>query len=266
VERTSSRERMDVVGEETLTDEPPEDMVMIDSDDPDGFVVRGRRRQPLHLPPQNNADADPDAGASSVDGAPSQSTTLFGRDKDKETPLKTDHVRRKSPPKIPPGGFASFELTEDVPAPSTSSAKSAKHEPAPAPRKESRSTRTRSRHTNELQPQAQPQRLKIPGALFEDEDAEAEEKQDSVPSLPPAPAKAGRRKRVSHASSVAAESTDEDDRDAPKTSLRRSSRLSSTGPSPEPPSPQKKTTSKRTTRAAADGTGRPARKRKNADE
>ena len=247
-ERTGARP---LVSEPTVVDgqdhEAGEDVVMVDSDDPDNFVMRGRRRGSLRLPSQRT---DIGADASMAHGAPPQSTALSGSDGDKTREM--DQAQRRSSQTLPPGGFVGFESTEDFPAPST---EPDKQEPAPPPQQTPRPNRP---HT-----QPEPQRLAIPGALFDDDDPEANE-HDHVPSLPPAQPKGARRRRAARVSSVATESTDEDDRHAPKTSLRRSSRLSSTGPSPEPLSPQKpeKRPLKKTTRTAADGVGRTARKRK----
>ena len=335
---------------QTPTDEDDQDVTMLDSDDPDGFVVRGRRRRSFRpsaaapAPQARTNDSNPtvdsamDANANmSVDLSAATSvgataivhtngaTTLFGGHRSEAaggTPavakpkstlggLGTDPGRRMAPPqgqthvkgetRVLPGGLSSFESNEGAsdparPAPSaapahaptTQASSSSRLSPPRAQASHARSSRPTGRGSKS-QSKSNIQTLRIPGALFDDGDADAEantdaeagEEQDDVPSLPTlsssktttaGAAASGRRTRLSRASSATESGDDEDDDNIPQRTLRRSSRLSSAGLSPEPVSPQKlheRRTSKRSGRtggaAGLDGTGRSTRKRKNAD-
>lgn len=301
---------------------PVEDVMMVDSDDPDGFVLRGRRRTLFRPPPPpqtqtangdvdvNGHGSDADSGVETVDRklVNGGGSTFFGR-RDDATPRPGPPVRRKSSlrGKVLPGGFASFELTDDASAPSLSAPApapvSAPQQPprhdqptrAPSGPRTSRTTRLRRNGPPSSKPDAQ-KNLRIPGALFENDDDDedddgaavaeknyddAREDQDNVPSLPSLPLtpskppkKLGRqRTRANRGASSATESGDDDD--ARKRSLRRSSRLSSAGISPEELSPpaaphvERRAAPKRAGRASAasaDGTARSTRKRRNPDE
>ncbi|KAF8587202.1 hypothetical protein K439DRAFT_1407858 [Ramaria rubella] len=261
-----------VVADQTMEDErdqpPSDDVMMVESDDPDSFVVHGRRRTSFRPPPPiDNTDEDLDKAdvvKKPLNGAPMSSTALFGRHE--EAARSADHMRRTSSPKakILPGGYTSFEFADSAPSRPAAAALPVTHD-QPRPETASRTSHTRSSRFHE--PELEPQRLKIPGALFEEEaEVEAGEEEDNVPSLPSVSAKGSRRTRARRASS-ATESGD--DEEATKTPLRRSSRLFSTGLSPEvsPQKPEKKTTSKRNTRVpASEGAGRSTRKRKNTAE
>jgi len=174
------------------------DIVMVDSDDPDAFVVHGRRQGRSSLPPASSPPR------------PSNDA-----EKGKEDHVeKSHHVEEQSSAyakhRILPGGFPSYEIREEEPPPEPPM----RSRGAPTRRSVRRSTPA------ELPPEppSQASRVKIPGALYEEDEEEPGE-QDSVPPLPSPKRTTRHRARQSSAS---VESDDEED--APR--LRRSSRIS----------------------------------------
>lgn len=289
---------------ETREQNTMEDVTMVDSDDPDGFVVRGHGRRRTSswfrasLPSSsahNNDDENDDDGGGGDLGTTAASgahvngngaTTFFGREDAVLRSGSGKRERHSSPQhRDLPGAYVSFDRNEGASEPARSTTatviqQGSHDQPNKGPFLRS-SHHTRTRLTNAAPSQPDTQQLKIPGALFDDPDPDAQpepqpqpqsqpdeaaEQQDTVPSLPSVSSKpaVGRRTRASRAGSAATESGDEDD--VPHKSLRRSSRLSSAGlSSPEPSSPPKQPASKRSSRASVpEGTGRSTRKRKNA--
>lgn len=180
---------------------------MIDSDDPDAFVVHGRKPQLFRpaTPPQETE----------------QEHRSKDQNEDREYTSGTSHPINQ----VFPGGLEPFELRAEQSSPPPF----ARGQPTAAPKEP-------------ITPQKS-SRIQIPGAFHDEPDEEeAEEREqqdeteaeeeDDVPSLPPILAPPRTRRSRSRLSSGSAESGD--DGNEPK--LRRSSRLSSASPQKKPSS------------------------------
>ena len=207
-----------------------EDIQMVESDDPDAFVVHGRGNSRTSFgPPSPPLIVEPEP-------TPSQEEDLTEVEEQIVSP-PTSHV--------PPGGFTSFEPREpEQPGEEPEPPQESKPKKPPS----RRSTRRSASVESPPQPLSASTRRKIPGALYEEEEDEEEEEEqrDEVPSLP-SPKRTTRRATRARQSSASVESGDDDDESGRR--LRRSTRLSSMDHSPDKKKkPAKESTGGRTTR------------------
>ncbi|GJJ15041.1 hypothetical protein Clacol_009316 [Clathrus columnatus] len=219
-----------------------DELSLIDSDDPDAFVIRRRKSYTFKSPPPPRH-------------RPSSSSPT--NDKHDEEDVVTDFVPPAETPRRVPGAF-SFDETE----------KSQKQNKSRTTRKSSAEQPSKSRSERPITRS----RIQLPGSLFDDdidedddelhdanEKDENREEQDDVSALPATlPPTTTTRKARGRSSAASVESGD-DGEASTTVRLRRSSRLSSA----EPMSPQKKKTTKRKPKESSTATR--TRKRKTAD-